>query len=125
MRGNRGRDTKPEHAVRSLLHRQGMRFRKDSVLRTGDGIRVRADIVFGRHRIAVFIDGCFWHGCPQHGRHPRVNRSYWDAKLARNVARDERNVRLLRGDGWTVLRFWEHEDPGEVAALIALHVKGP
>ena len=83
---------------------------------------MRADIVFGPKRIAVFIDGCFWHGCPQHGRKPRVNRPYWDAKLARNVERDDRNDQLLRAEGWKVLRYWEHEDSETIATSIASEV---
>ena len=79
---------------------------------------MRADIVFRSRRIAVFIDGCFWHGCPQHGRTPRSNQPYWAAKLARNVERDERNNALLKLSGWTVLRYWEHEAPELVADAI-------
>jgi DNA mismatch endonuclease (patch repair protein) len=92
MRGNRRMDTNPERLVRSLLHRQGFRFRKDAVVIV-DGVRVTADIVFPSKRVAVFIDGCFWHGCPDHGRPPHVNKLYWNAKLARNVERDARNTR--------------------------------
>jgi DNA mismatch endonuclease (patch repair protein) len=118
MRGNRRVDTNPERVIRSLLHRQGLRFRKNAVL-TVDGIRVTADIVFPSKRVAVFIDGCFWHGCPEHGRVPKANAAYWNAKLARNVERDARNTALLRGAGWTVLRHWEHEVAEEVALSIA------
>jgi DNA mismatch endonuclease (patch repair protein) len=118
MRGNRSVDTRPELAVRSLLHRRGFRFRKNMALRIED-VRVKVDIVFPSRRVAVFIDGCFWHGCPEHGRVPRVNRTYWGAKLARNVERDATNASRLQRAGWTVLRYWEHEAPEVVTASIA------
>lgn len=101
-------DTAPELALRSALHRQGLRFRKDFRMLL-DGIAVRPDIVFTRRRVAVFVDGCFWHCCPEHGRQPSTNGSYWAPKLAANVARDERNTRMLEQAGWFVLRIWEHE----------------
>jgi DNA mismatch endonuclease (patch repair protein) len=122
MQGNRRTDTSPERLVRSQLHRQGLRFRKDLVLKV-DGVRIRTDIVFPTERVAVFIDGCFWHECPEHGRPPRANPAYWKAKLARNVERDARNTALLCGAGWTVLRHWEHESPDDVARSIANHVR--
>jgi DNA mismatch endonuclease (patch repair protein) len=109
-RGNRRRDTRPEVALRSALHRAGLRFRKDYPIRVGT-VRARADVVFPRQRVAVFVDGCFWHRCPTHGTRPRRNSVYWDAKLAANVARDRRVDRALREDGWTVVRIWEHETP--------------
>ncbi len=109
--------------MRSALHRSGLRFRKDAVV-TVEGVRIRADIVFKSKRLAVFLDGCFWHGCPEHGRSPSANRTYWNAKLARNVERDARNNALMRGAGWTVLRFWEHESPDDVAAAVIAHVRG-
>jgi DNA mismatch endonuclease, patch repair protein len=122
MRGNRRMDTNPERLVRSLLHQRGLRFRKDTVLTVND-VRVRADIVFPSKRVAVFVDGCFWHGCPEHGRAPKANQAYWNAKLARNVERDARNTALLEAAGWTVLRHWEHEAPDEAARSIASHVQ--
>jgi DNA mismatch endonuclease, patch repair protein len=109
MKGNRRADTKPELALRSALHAQGMRFRKDFLLRTSAGSRVKADIVFTRDRIAVFVDGCFWHGCPEHGNSPSVNTGYWGPKLARNKERDVRVTSELKADGWSVVRIWEHE----------------
>jgi DNA mismatch endonuclease (patch repair protein) len=118
MRGNRRVDTGPERIVRSLLHQRGLRFRKNATLKV-EGVRVTADIVFPSKSLAVFIDGCFWHGCPDHGRSPKANPRYWNAKLARNVERDARNSSLLRAAGWTVLRYWEHESPDEVAQSIA------
>lgn len=122
MKGNRGVDTSPERRVRSLLHRQGLRFRKNSVIAV-DAVRVRPDIVFRSARVAVFIDGCFWHGCPVHGRTPQVNRPYWRAKLARNLERDNRNGALLTRAGWVVLRYWEHEEIEHVARSIATRVR--
>lgn len=108
MRGNRRKDTKPEVEIRSLLHAAGHRFRKDYCIREGE-TSVRPDIVFTRRRIAVFVDGCFWHGCPEHGNQPKVNSTYWDEKLRRNKERDERVTAALRQAGWAVIRIWEHE----------------
>ncbi|MCK9249982.1 MAG: very short patch repair endonuclease [Solirubrobacteraceae bacterium] len=109
MRANPRRDTKPEIAVRSALHRRGLRFRKDHPVRV-PGRTVRPDVVFTRQRVAVFIDGCFWHSCPIHGTTPRTNSDYWVPKLQRNVERDRTVDRLLADAGWTVIRAWEHED---------------
>lgn len=107
MRGNRHTDTKPEKLIRSALHGLGYRFRKEFAI-TEQEVRVRADIAFPRQRIAVFIDGCFWHRCPDHGNSPRANREYWQRKLDRNVTRDERVSLALTTGGWLVLRIWEH-----------------
>ena len=116
MRANRRRDTSPELAVRRLLHAAGLRFRVDLPLRDGGGRAVRPDIVFTRRRIAIFIDGCFWHGCPEHGRKPGgANEGYWGAKIARNRERDAEHVARLTTAGWHVMRFWEHDDPAVVA----------
>jgi DNA mismatch endonuclease (patch repair protein) len=82
-------------------------------------VRVRPDVVFRRARVAVFIDGCFWHGCPVHGTRPRSNTAYWDTKIARNRARDERADTALTAAGWRVVRLWEHEDPADAASAIA------
>lgn len=109
MKGNRRADTRPELALRSALHAQGLRFRKDFQLRTSAGSRVKVDIVFPRDRIAVFVDGCFWHGCPEHGNTPKANTAYWGPKLARNKQRDQRVTGELKADGWSVIRIWEHE----------------
>lgn len=119
MRAIRRRDTGPERAVRSVLHRLGMRFRVDYPIRDGRPRPVRADIAFTRVKVAVFIDGCFWHGCPQHGRKTGgANDSYWSAKLARNQERDAEQAERLAEAGWTVLRFWEHEDATTIAASV-------
>jgi DNA mismatch endonuclease (patch repair protein) len=107
MRGNRRRDSRPELALRSALHRAGYRFFVDYQLEFGS-IRMRPDIVFPRKRVVIFLDGCFWHACPSHGRLPNANSDYWTSKLLRNVARDERNVRVLEENGWRVARVWEH-----------------
>lgn len=124
MRRNRKTDSKPEKALRSILHRQGYRFRKNYPIRTPERL-VRPDIVFPRARLAVFVDGCFWHCCPIHGNEPRANVPYWKPKLRRNVERDCAVNRALREAGWTVLRAWEHEDPYTVAARIAAELAEP
>lgn len=121
MRGNRSRDTKPEAALRSALHRRGLRFRKQ--IAPVAELRCRADIVFPRARVAVFVDGCFWHGCPLHGFVPRTNMSYWRAKLERNRARDRRDEAALKQAGWAVVRVWEHEPPEEAAARVEAAVR--
>ena len=118
MQANGRKDTKPELAVRTLLHAAGLRYRCDLRLKIGDRA-VRPDIVFTRRKVAVFIDGCFWHSCPLHGAAPRTNTSYWDPKLARNRERDAANNELLRAAGWTVVRAWEHTPPVEIAAEVA------
>lgn len=117
MAAIRRRDTKPESILRSRLHRMGYRFRKDHPVRV-DGKLVRPDIAFTKRRVAVFVDGCFWHSCPEHGRRPRVNDWYWSPKLAGNAARDHAQTAALQSAGWTVLRFWEHEDPDAIIADI-------
>jgi DNA mismatch endonuclease, patch repair protein len=121
MRANRRADTAPEVRLRSLLHRAGSRFRKDHRIPLERSF-TRADIVFTSERIAVFVDGCFWHGCPRHGTQPRHNAWYWGPKLARNRARDKATSRALRRAGWTVLRFWEHTAADEAAARILSHL---
>lgn len=121
MQGNRSQDTKPERDVRAALHALGLRFRKNT--RPVSDIACRADVVFGPARVAVFIDGCFWHGCPVHGRTPKDPGGYWAAKLARNRDRDLRNTAALEAAGWEVLRYWEHESPAEVAARVADRVR--
>ncbi len=121
MQGNRSIDTRPELALRSELHRRGYRFRK-SVAPVA-GVRCRADVVFARARVAVFVDGCFWHRCPEHGTRPRTNSSYWQVKLDRNVARDRRNDDALTASGWTVVRVWEHEDVRDAADRVEAILK--
>jgi DNA mismatch endonuclease (patch repair protein) len=118
MQAIRRTDTKPEVRIRSALHRAGYRFRKDLKLDTSS-MRVRPDIVFTRHKVAVFIDGCFWHCCPEHGRHPKVNKGYWSPKLESNVDRDKRATAALETDGWLVIRIWDHVPTTEAAQVIA------
>lgn len=117
MRSNRPTGTKPEVTVRSILHRSGRRFRKDLLIRL-PGVPVRADIVFPRAKVAVFVDGCFWHCCPEHGSRPRANADYWNPKLDRNVERDRRADLELQSAGWTVVRIWEHVAPEDAATMV-------
>lgn len=115
MRSIRGRDTSCEVQLRSAVHRRGLRYSLRSRLPG------RPDLAFVRGRTAVFVDGCFWHGCPLHCRRPSTNRAYWDAKIARNESRDRRVDGELRALGWRVIRVWEHEvrrSPARVAARI-------
>jgi DNA mismatch endonuclease, patch repair protein len=119
MRANRRKDTKPELALRRALHKQGYRYRKDYRLDLA-AARVRPDIAFTARRVAVFVDGCFWHCCPQHGTQPAANTWYWEPKLAGNVARDRAADAALAAAGWRVVRVWEHESlEAAVAAVIA------
>jgi DNA mismatch endonuclease, patch repair protein len=108
MRANRRTDTKPELALRHALHRLGYRYRKDYRLDLDSGRRVRPDIVFTARKVAVFVDGCFWHACPDHGSKPKTNEWYWSPKLVKNVERDRMNDAALILAGWTVVRLWEH-----------------
>lgn len=116
MRANRGRDTSPELRVRSILHRRGLRYRVSA--RPEPRLRRTADLVFGGSRVAVFIDGCFWHGCPEHATRPVRNADWWANKLDRTVERDLETTEALQLAGWQVLRFWEHEPAEEVADAI-------
>jgi DNA mismatch endonuclease (patch repair protein) len=118
MRGNRKRDSKPELAIRSLVHAAGLRYRANLLVRLEPGRSVRPDMVFPGRRLVVFIDGCFWHGCAKHGTKPRTNAAYWEAKIARNRTRDARNTADLERNGWTVIRVWEHEAHYEAARKI-------
>ncbi|MGX5770591.1 very short patch repair endonuclease [Microbacterium trichothecenolyticum] len=116
MRSNRGRDTSPERALRQVLHAAGYRYRVDFA--PGPDRRRRADIVFTRLRIAVFVDGCFWHSCPIHGTEPKTNADYWIPKLERNRLRDTETTRALEASGWTVVRIWEHESVADASARV-------
>ncbi|MGO1738111.1 MAG: very short patch repair endonuclease [Actinomycetaceae bacterium] len=110
------RDTAPELALRRLLHAAGLRYR---VTYPVPGNRRRSiDIAFTRAKVAVFVDGCFWHGCPAHGTKPRANSDWWRIKLATNQARDADTNVLLRDAGWHVVRIWEHTDPTEAAEAV-------
>ena len=116
------RDTGPELLIRREAHRRGLRYRVDKSI---PGIpRRRADMTFAGAKVAVFVDGCFWHSCPEHTSIPRANREWWVAKLEANRARDRATDVHLKGMGWTVLRFWEHEDPITVVDKIEIAVRG-
>ncbi|MFI9613667.1 very short patch repair endonuclease [Streptomyces sp. NPDC052023] len=115
------RDTAPEVAVRRLLHASGLRYRVNAPV---PGMSRRTiDIVFPKAKIAVFLDGCFWHGCPQHATRPKSNADWWRTKLEKNMARDRETTGHLTEEGWTVLRFWEHEAAETVALSIAAAVQ--
>lgn len=117
MTGQRSRDTRPELALRRAVHALGLRYRVDAQLPLA-GVRRRADLLFTRSTLAVFLDGCFWHGCPSHGTRPRVNADYWSAKIARNVTRDADTDSRLASAGWQTLRVWEHEDASDAARRV-------
>ena len=118
MQANRRRDTTPERALRSLLFAEGFRYRCDFRVDL-DGVRARPDIVFTRVKVAVFLDGCFWHGCPEHFSEPRRNADYWGPKLARNRARDRTQTVALEAAGWRVVRVWEHVDPEAALRIVS------
>jgi DNA mismatch endonuclease, patch repair protein len=121
MQGNRSRDTRPELAVRSSTHARGLRFRVCT--RPVRELACTADMVFPRAKVAVFIDGCFWHGCPTHYRQPKTNPQYWDKKIGGNIARDRRNTDVLAARGWRVLRFWTHDEIESIARQIVSAVR--
>lgn len=122
MRRVRSKDTRPELAVRKILFSTGYRYRvhyKPSAIPIG---RSNIDIAFPGIKLAVFIDGCFWHSCPQHGTIPKANGEWWKEKLTNNHIRDERVADALKAAGWTVLRFWTHETPQAVANAITREI---
>ncbi|MFE6491984.1 very short patch repair endonuclease [Streptomyces sp. NPDC057748] len=115
------KDTAVELAVRRLLHAAGLRYRVEYPV---PGMaRRRIDVAFTRAEVAVLIDGCFWHGCPDHATQPKANAEWWRRKLDRNMARDRETTEHLAARGWTVLRFWEHEAPEEVALRVRTTVE--
>lgn len=116
MQSNRGRDTGPELALRRILHRRGLRYYVNR--RPVKTIRRTADIVFPRRRVAVFVDGCFWHGCPLHHTVAKTNADFWATKVRANMDRDRNTDATLRREGWTVLRIWEHVPSDEAANLV-------
>jgi DNA mismatch endonuclease, patch repair protein len=121
MARQRRRDTDAELTIRRILHARGLRYRVDAAL---PGLpRRRADLTFPRQRVAVFIDGCFWHGCPEHKTAPKNNASWWAVKLARNVERDCQTDAHLAKIGWRVVRIWEHEDPEFAADRVEAAVR--
>lgn len=117
MQRNRRRDTAPELALRRALHARGLRFLVDVPV-PGCGRRRRADVLLRGARIALFVDGCFWHSCPEHLHVPKANREWWTRKLASIVLRDRDTDARVRGAGWLPLRVWEHEPPGPAADRI-------
>jgi DNA mismatch endonuclease (patch repair protein) len=122
MQAQRTRDTAPELALRRALHAMGLRYRVNQ--QPLPDLRRKADIVFRGARVAVFVDGCFWHGCPDHGRRAhRVNGWYWPEKIARNQQRDADTDARLEHAGWSVVRVWEHEEPDVAAHRIAHAVR--
>jgi DNA mismatch endonuclease (patch repair protein) len=113
MQSNKGRDTKPEVALRSAIHALGLRYRVSA--RPLDGLRRTADLVFPKAKVAVFLDGCFWHGCPEHHTLAVTNAKFWADKVEGNRHRDRETDALLAAAGWVSVRVWEHEDPNEAA----------
>lgn len=118
MRSNRARDTKPELRLRSSLHREGLRFRVNA--RPVATLRRTADVLFTKHKVAVFVDGCYWHGCSTHRSIPSTNRDFWVSKIEGNKSRDRETDRLLVEHGWFVVRVWEHTPIDDAAALVRL-----
>lgn len=121
MLGNRARDTAPELALRSLVHAAGLRYRVAA--KPLPGMRRTADMVFRPIRVAVFVDGCFWHGCDQHFVPPKTNPDYWREKIGGNMRRDRETDARLADAGWLVLRFWEHQPTGECAEAVVAAVR--
>jgi DNA mismatch endonuclease (patch repair protein) len=115
------KDTAPEKLIRQELRKLGVGYRIHR--RPLPGLRRSADIVFVGSRVAVFVDGCFWHGCPDHKGMPRTNEAWWAAKIARNRARDAETDECLRHAGWVSIRVWEHEEPRKAAERIARVVR--
>ena len=123
MLANRRVDTAPERALRSHLHGTGLRFRKDFRIKLDD-VSVRADVAFPAAKLAVFVDGCFWHGCPDHRTWPVSNAGWWRRKLDRNRERDRDTDQRLKDAGWTVIRVWEHQGAEEAVEAIDVAVRG-
>ena len=121
MQANRRRDTQPELALRRFLHARGLRYRVD--YRPIPCLRNKADIVFTRRKVAVFIDGCFWHGCPEHYFASKTNVDYWEPKIEQNRLRDEAVTAAIEEAGWRVIRVWEHESVEEAADRIEAAVR--
>ncbi|QYA99149.1 very short patch repair endonuclease [Streptomyces anulatus] len=121
MQAIRSRDTKPERLIRRLVHANGLRYRVAA--RPLPDLRRTADMVFRPAKVAVFIDGCYWHGCPEHYVSPKTNPGYWSEKVARNVARDRDTDERLSAAGWLVLRFWEHQSSDACALSIVSAVR--
>lgn len=123
MRSNRSRDTGPEIRLRSALHKMGLRYRANPRVTVDGGRPIQVDIAFTKIKVAVFIDGCFWHGCSAHRTVPLANRDYWGPKIAGNIERDKETTIRLKRSGWTVLRIWEHENIEAARDRIISHVR--
>jgi DNA mismatch endonuclease (patch repair protein) len=121
MAAQRRRDTEPELRLRAALHAMGLRYRVAYAV--PGKARRSIDVAFPRRKVAVFVDGCFWHACPAHGTSPRRNAAWWKSKLDRNVERDRQTDALLIDAGWVVLRFWEHEDMQVSAEQVRVEVR--
>ncbi len=121
MKAVRLEGTEPELHLRSALHRRGLRFRVQ--VQVLQDFRRSVDIWFPTEKVAVFCDGCFWHGCPRHGTQARANQAFWQAKVAANRARDLDTNQRLAEAGCTVIRIWEHEEPEAAAERIARVVR--
>lgn len=121
MAATRGSNNRVDRTLRSMLHRRGLRFWVQRRLIPGSTRSV--DIVFPRARLAVFVDGCFWHACPIHGTKPKANAEWWREKLGQNKERDRDSNKRLHELGWQVLRIWEHEDPRRAADRITRHLR--
>lgn len=117
MKANYGGGLLPEQILRSELQKAGLRFRKH--VRPLPGVRCEADIVFARAKLCIFVDGCFWHGCPTHFVCPKTNSAWWDEKIRDNRIRDRLRNKQLRANGWTVLRVWEHRILADVNAVVS------
>lgn len=122
MQAAKPKDTVPEMALRSALHRKGLRYRVDA--KPIKELNRRADILFRSAKVAVFVDGCFWHGCPIHGTQAKANAEFWQQKIKRNKERDIDTTKQLENAGWKVVRVWEHENHEEAASVIYKLVKG-
>lgn len=122
MQANRSRDTRPELAVRRAAHAAGLRYRVDR--RPIPRLNRRADLIFSRARVAVFVDGCFWHGCPEHHTVAKSNASFWAEKVRRNRERDAETDAILIENGWTIIRAWEHEPVDQIVERISAAVRG-
>jgi DNA mismatch endonuclease (patch repair protein) len=125
MQSNKGKDTKPELALRSAVHGLGLRFRVSA--RPLKDLRRTADLVFPKAKVAVFLDGCFWHGCPEHHTVAVTHAQFWANKVRGNMARDRETDERLAEAGWVSIRIWEHEDPRDAALRVrdAVHARRP
>jgi DNA mismatch endonuclease (patch repair protein) len=122
MKANKGRDTGPERRLRSLLHDRGLRYRVN--VRPLPDLPRTADLVFSKARVAVFVDGCYWHGCPDHYRPATKRSQFWQDKIQGNISRDVDTNRRLREQGWTVVRVWEHEESADALEKVLAALAG-